>query len=109
MKGLDVVIVCMKPSVCVALIALLPLQIFADNLLSEDYQAGIREATERYRGDCTENPEIVISAEYYMPWAMPSEFQHVAAPLSSHPFTLPGTFTPDSIDPTSVRWQRATP
>src|SRR5437763_2416387 len=44
----------MKLPASLALIAVFPLQLMSIGLSSADYQAGIREATERYRGDCVE-------------------------------------------------------
>jgi hypothetical protein len=52
----------MKRSSFLALIAVLPLRLSAADLSSADYQAAIREATERYRGDCTER--TVVTERY---------------------------------------------
>ena len=53
----------MKCLICI-LVASLPLPVVPADLRSADYQAGIREATERYRGDLTEGV-IVIEREYF--------------------------------------------
>lgn len=52
----------MKTFFTVAALALLLSPLLIAGLTSADYQAAIREATERYRGDCT---EIVTTEHFY--------------------------------------------
>jgi hypothetical protein len=44
-------------------IALRHMQVFAAGVSSAEYQAGVREAIERYRGDCT--PRVLVTDHEY--------------------------------------------
>jgi len=77
-----------KSFFCAALTALLPPLLLAGALSSADYQEGIREATERYRGDGNEG---VIFTGYYVRGARHSDLENGLPPFPPEPFTLRNT------------------
>ena len=75
----------MKLPVSLALIAVLPLQLMSTGLSSADYQAGIREATERYRGDCVEG--VFAEGVYFYGSLTRDICEKYLAVFSEFPFT----------------------
>ena len=94
----------MRLAFCIALIASLPTLLVADSLSSADYQAGIREATEQYRGDGNE-ADIVIFTDYYVTRGAHSGL----APFSLKPFTLYDTSRREPAETASVRLDNVRP
>ena len=86
MFSLDVVAILMKLPVSLALIAVFPLQLMSTGLSSADYQAGIREATERYRGDCVEGVLVTERVYFYGSFTRDICEKYLAV-FSEFPFT----------------------